>query len=252
MTDDVTKHSIALPWERALEKTFWPVLGEIWEDLKKLYAAWRDNILIAGYKKIVNKDDWKKANLRVTRDVFRNGSFTDEAICAEYFWWILASSRSDDWRDDNAIQYVDVIKSLSSRQLHLHYVIYNSLNKILIRQWQYVNVLLSSDIQSKSVRFFAQEILSKVWETAGLDLNILYKQWLLIEYKTQIHQIDDSHAVQYMMAKPTTFWVLLYAMSHNKFNEYSTFSSADFWNFDEIILPEWFAWSLEELLSFIA
>ena len=74
------------PYKRA----FGPVLSEIGEDLKKIYAIGRDKILAAGYKKIRNPEDGKKANLRVTRDIFWNGAFTDEEICAELFWRSLS------------------------------------------------------------------------------------------------------------------------------------------------------------------
>lgn len=91
MTDE-KEVALSLPGEWALKKAFGPVLGELGEDMKKLYATGRDRIIAFGYNKISNVDDGKSANLRVTRDVFWNGSFTDEAICAEYFGGILASS----------------------------------------------------------------------------------------------------------------------------------------------------------------
>ena len=145
----------ALPGEWALQRAFGPVLSEIGEDLKKLYAIGRDSILAAGYKKIANPEDGKKANLRVTRDVFWNGAFTDDAICAEYFGGVLAASRSNDGHDDSAIQYVSVIKSLSSSQLRLHYFIYSGLNRILYQLSKSVNVAQGSENSSPEDIFFS-------------------------------------------------------------------------------------------------
>ena len=98
-------------------------------DIAGLYDKGKDMIFEATNRKVSNINDGKQANLRVARDVFFNGSFSDEAICAEYFGGILAASRSDDGRDDQGIYYVDLIKGLSSKQLNLHYVLYRSLNK---------------------------------------------------------------------------------------------------------------------------
>src|SRR5437870_5762225 len=100
------QHSF-IPFEWAVKKVLGPVLQEFGDDIKKLYAKGRDSILNAAYKKITNPDDGKRANLRVAHDVFSNGVFTDDEVCAEYFGGILATSRSDEGKDDAAIQFVD-------------------------------------------------------------------------------------------------------------------------------------------------
>ena len=148
----------ALPGEWALQKAFGPVLSEIGEDLKKLYAIGRDKILVAGYKKIRNPEDGKQANLRVARDVFWNGAFTADEVCAEYFGGVLAASRSNDGHDDNTIQFVSVIKSLSSSQLRLHYFIYSGLNQILSQSNKSVNVAQGSEIQARKIYFSQIEL----------------------------------------------------------------------------------------------
>lgn len=126
--DLATTGVVAFMGEKILGKTF----VTIGTDLAKLYEKGRDKIIEKATKKITNIDDGKSANLRVSRDVFWNGSFTDESICAEYFGGILASSRSMNGEDDLGIYYVDLIKSLSSSQLKLHYLLYLSLNKYFI------------------------------------------------------------------------------------------------------------------------
>src|SRR3989339_1252855 len=114
------------------KKIFGKTLDVISADIANLYQKGRDKIIEKVTSKIANIDDGKTANLRVARDVFWNGSFSDEAICAEYFGGILASSRSDDGADDTGVYYVDLIKSLSSRQLKLHYIIYICFNRTLV------------------------------------------------------------------------------------------------------------------------
>lgn len=244
---DWSTTEIVLPWEWALKKAFGPVLGELGEDMKKLYSLGRDKIILKAYNKIFNKDDNKKVNLRVARDVFWNWSFSDEEICAEYFGWILASSRSEDGSDDNGINYTDTIKSLSSKQLFLHYVIYNSLNKLFVEKNKYVNVGLSSELNMYSIWFSSLELMN-LGLRIDTDLNVLYKQWLLQEYKTDKHSIEEQKNFPYIMIKPTTFGILLYTIANNKFDDWSVFSTTSFGDFENIRLPKYFASSIDELL----
>lgn len=84
MSKDEQNQLSIIPGEWAVKKLLGPTLDEIGTDLQKLYSIGRDKILSVAVRKS-NVNDGKKANLRVARDVFWNGSFTDEAICAEYF-----------------------------------------------------------------------------------------------------------------------------------------------------------------------
>ena len=106
-TDDDKKISIAVPGEWALKKVLGPTLDTLGEDINKVYQIGRDKIIKVAQRKVTNIEDGASANLRVSRDVFWNGAFTDEAICAEYFGGILASSRSQDGKDDSGVYYVD-------------------------------------------------------------------------------------------------------------------------------------------------
>lgn len=83
---DEKNMKLSVPGEWAIEKVLSPVLGEIGKDIKDIYAISKDGaikIVSKAYKKIIDKNDGKKVNLRVARDVFWNGSFSDESICAE-------------------------------------------------------------------------------------------------------------------------------------------------------------------------
>jgi hypothetical protein len=247
---DEKNMKLSIPGEWALEKVLNPVLGSIGEDINSLYAISKkgaSKIILKAYNKIFSKDDNKKVNLRVARDVFWNGSFSDESICAEYFGGILASSRSEDGKDDNGIHYTDVIKSLSSKQLQLHYVIYNSLNKLLSKEGTKVNVGQSTELNQKSIWFSSLELLEQKLKI-DTDLNVLYKQGLLHEYKTDYFKLEDGKMFPYVMVKPTTFGVLLYAIAHNKFEIWSQFSSNDFGDFEDIFLPKYYDKSLNDLM----
>jgi len=242
---------LSVPGEWATKKILEPVLGEVGSDIKDLYAISRDHakkIILKAYEKITIKKDGKKANLRVARDVFWNGSFSDESICVEYFGGILASSRSEDGKDDNGIHYTDVIKSLSSKQLQMHYVIYNSLNKLLTKEENSINVGQSVELQQKSIWFSTVELAENLKLKVYTDLNVLYKQGLLHEYQTDIHKLEHNKIFPYTMAKPTTFGILLYAIAHNKFEMWNRFSSIDFGDFKDISLPKFYSSSLNDII----
>jgi len=249
MAEDEKKVSIALPGEWALQKAFGPALTEIGEDLKKIYAKGRDKLVAAAYRKIKNPEDGKQANLRVTRDVLWNGAFTDDEVCAEYFGGILASSRSADGKDDDAIQFVDVIKSMSAKQLRLHYTIYNCLNKLFVAAGTPVNVGQGTEVQAKQLWFAQMELTSRLGLKIETDLNILHRQGLLNEYKTDMHKLAEDKMLPYAMVKPTTFGVLLYATALNRLDEWRSFPSSDFGDFPDVVLPNFFAATLDELVK---
>lgn len=246
MLEDEKKVAIALPGEWALQKVFGPALTEIGEDLKKLYAKGRDKIISTAYRKISNPEDGKQANLRVTRDVLWNGAFTEDEVCAEYFGGVLASSRSAGGSDDDAIQFVDVIKSMSAKQLHLHYVIYRALNVLFLSGGKAVNVAQGAEIQRQQVWFASHELVSSLGLRIERDLNILHRQGLLHQYKTDVHVVADK-GLQYTSANPTTFGVLLYAAAHNRLDDWRSFDRIDLGTFGEIPVPSMYSSGLAEL-----
>jgi hypothetical protein len=101
----------------------------------------------------------------VARDVLWNGALTNDEVCAEYFGGILASSRSEDGSDDGVIYYVDVIKSLSSKQLKLHYVIYNSFNKLWVYTWRCARRRVEATKPSPTVLSERSNTLSEIATT---------------------------------------------------------------------------------------
>ena len=249
MSDDEKKLAISLPGEWAIQRVLGPVLSELGDDLKRLYAAGRDKILAVAVRKVPDPDDGLRANLRVTRDVLWNGAFTEDEVCAEYFGGILASSRSEDGSNDHVIQFVDVTKSLSAKQLHLHYVIYNRLNKLLASSQESINVGMGDEIQPKKVWFSALELTNTLDLQIETDLNVLHRAGLLVAYMTKPHELPDKGRFPYSWASPTTFGVLLYAVAHNRLRDWRTFAEEDLGDFPDVALPRFSGLSLEELLA---
>ena len=130
MSDDLVITSgvvVGSAW--AAKKVLGPTLDAMGDDLASCYKFGVQKILASACRKTKDIDDGKAANLRVAHDILRNGAFSTDELVLEYFGGLLASSRSSDgWRDD-ATPFVDVVKSLSSSQLRLHYNMYNALEQ---------------------------------------------------------------------------------------------------------------------------
>jgi hypothetical protein len=181
-----------------IESVLGPTAKEIGQDLRTLYIKGRDLILRKAFKKLKNPNDGKKANLRVARDVFWNGSFTDEAICAEYFGGILASSRSEDGKDDSGIFFLDIIKSLSSSQLKMHYIIYRTLNKILVTNENKKTLNPGNEIEIRNEKIFftlfeiAEEFKNKDF---GFILHGLHSKSLIAFFQTKNYKLNENESL---------------------------------------------------------
>lgn len=61
---------------------------------------------------------------RVLKNILNEAYFCDSEVAAEYFGGILASSRSNDRRDDRGAYFAGIVGRLSSYQIRSHYVLY--------------------------------------------------------------------------------------------------------------------------------
>jgi len=224
------------------------------KDLNQLYQKGKDKIIANATKKTPNIDDGGQTNLRVTRDVFWNGSFADESICAEYFGGILAASRSIDGKNDAGIFYLDIIKSLSSGQLKMHYLIYRMLNKLLIsnEQKKSLNPAQEAELGTEKLFFvFSQNLLKQfAQEDVVAILHGLSAKNIIHSFQTKTHESENKQPLfYYAEISPKSLGIQLFAMANNKFSNWYQFSTHDFGDFDEINLPEYFAQSKENLLA---
>jgi hypothetical protein len=70
---------------------------------------------------------------KVLKSVLNDGSFSDDAISVEYFGGILASSRTEQGRDDRGARIAKMVDGMSTYQLRTHYLIYNTIRSIFQR-----------------------------------------------------------------------------------------------------------------------
>lgn len=67
---------------------------------------------------------------KVLKEIINEGSFNDDALAAEYFGGILASSRTEHGRDDRGARIAKLVDRLSTYQLRAHYLIYSSVKHL--------------------------------------------------------------------------------------------------------------------------
>lgn len=243
--------TIALPLEWMIKKLLGPTFDEVGSDLSKLYSVGRAKILSVAIRKS-NVEDGKKANLRVTRDVFWNGSFTDEDICAEYFGGVLASSRSEDGKDDRGVFYTDIIKSLSSQQLLFHYIIYNAANRLWSKMSvdkKRPNVGDANELGQYSIWFSSNEIAQMCILSPDKDLFALNNKGLISDFESKNHGLEDGQVVPYVKVQMTTLGVQLYAVAHNKLNQWRDISREDFGEFSGIAKLNYCEFSMDDILT---
>lgn len=220
------------------------------EDLATLYTAGRDRIAQIAIRKIRNPDDGAIANLRVARDVFWNGSYTDESICAEYFGGILAASRSMDGKDDTGVFYVDIIKSLSSGQLKMHYIVYRTLNKLLIsdKNKTGLNPGKETELQGLRLTFSMIGLFEQLGnEDFGAILHGLHAKGLIGYFQTNNHDLGDDSYIPNITAAPTSLGIQLFAIANNMFPEWRQYSTCDFGDFPDVVLPEFYGNSIDSM-----
>ena len=230
-------------------KVLGPTLDEIGDDLRKLYAVGRDRIIVRrAAEKVDDLEDGKRANLRVARDILWNGAFSETEVCIEYYAGLLAASRSDDGLDDELAPFVDVVKSLASRQLKLHYSIYRSLEQLLEQAHANGDTFNVSSIHGSVDVFLVGHDPHK----SALDLQILQRSGLIAEFATHSKMLSSEGRDQLLFfcrTRPTMFGVMLYAAAHNQLEWWQAFGLRYFGEFQGVEPPEIYGRTLEELLS---
>ena len=228
-----------------------PTLTSMGTDLEKVWAIGRQKIIERAAAKTPNLDDGKTANLRVTRDVIWNGAVTDDEVCAEYFGGILAACRSEDGKDDSAMQFIDCIKGMSAKQLHLHYSIYRSLQQLWLRDGKQLNPGQQAELGAMTITFALHETTG-LGIDATLDLTVLNRQKLIDTWKVDMHRHSDGkHGFLYAQASPTTFGVVLYAVAMNRLKDWSNMPTTAFDGNDAIATPSHFESTPEKFLEML-
>jgi len=239
---DKKEVEVSLPFEWAIKETLGPTLDVIGVDLANLYEKSKvgvTRIAIAAKNKIAKspkpiKDDAVlKANPRIARDVFWNGSFNEEMVSAEYFGGVLAQSRSENGKDDGAIFYLDIIKSLSSTQLLMHYLVYSAINNLAVTAPTpaSVNPADNSDINNWRVYINTNE-LTHFGINLEQDIQALFQKGLISNFKYGPELLASETSLHVTSMTPTTLGIQLYAVASNELRGWKEFGNRFFDNFE--------------------
>lgn len=249
MAEEEKKLAVELPGEWMLKKTLGPTFDQIGIDLAGLYKGAKTGvakIAVAAKDKIPENDTDKIANLRVTRDVFWNGSFSDEAICAEYFGGVLAQWRTEDGKDDSGVFYLDIIKSLSSSQLRLHFLIYKALNQLTASD-ENINFNPGNvpDL-NKLPLFIRTSDLSALGINIDTDVVALYQKDL-ITTRYSFNNTMHPKGVHVVKVTPSPLGIQLYCVASNALKDWRQFDTMIFDNFQYAESLKHYAFSPEDL-----
>jgi hypothetical protein len=109
-------------------KVLGPSAEYLGTNLKQLIEKRQQNtkrILENAEKKLVDKaKEDGQVSPRIVKEVLDEGSFCEDDIAVEYFGGVLASSRTENNRDDRGVVMMRLIGQLSTYQLRTHYMIY--------------------------------------------------------------------------------------------------------------------------------
>ena len=121
----------AVPAYWAARKILGPTFDQIGIDIRDKYSDRRirntQNILQALNRKAArNGETTGSIPPRIAMKVLEEGSWCDAEVMSEYFGGILASSSSEDESDDRGTTWASLVARLSTRDVHLHYLCYQS------------------------------------------------------------------------------------------------------------------------------
>jgi hypothetical protein len=177
----------ALASKDLLGKLFGPTMEYMGDGTLGLVKKSKDNlqriISIAIEKLKEQLDKPGQVNPRVLKAICDEGRFIEDNFCAEYFGGLLSSARSSDGHDDSAISFLSVIKSMSAKQIRLHFIVYALLSKHrfdpkiadLRDSWQSIElqIPLAELLQSMEIRGVDAESDLLLALTGLSDLNLI-------------------------------------------------------------------------------
>ena len=115
----------------AVDKLLGPTaeyLGEELRDFTQRRGESFGKILSNAYKKLGSQREAPgQVPPRILKAVINDASFCEDPLMLEYFGGVLASSRTDDGRDDRGARLMKIVNNLSAYQLRTHYLLYSTI-----------------------------------------------------------------------------------------------------------------------------
>ena len=230
-----------------------PTSKALGNDLLGAYQQGKRLILEKTKSKIKNKDKDSPANLRTAYETIINGGFSDSEVAAEYFSGILADSKREQGTNDRGVYFSNIVKSLSSKQLLLHYLLYSGANNLYRAEKLNFHARDGAKLGEYNVYFSTAELLKGPAMLEGADigflLHSLHSAGLLEDL--EVNQIIISEEKQipfhYTRVKLTPLGIQLYALVNNHFDQWDSFSSYNFGTVSSMKIPRLVLPDLEKI-----
>jgi hypothetical protein len=94
--------------------------------------------------------------------VLEEAAYAEDALVTEYIGGVLASSRSENTRDDRAVTYLALVSRLSAYDLRLHYISYFATHRLLCGSG--IDLSDSQQAEDRGQIFLPQEPLFRAME----------------------------------------------------------------------------------------
>jgi hypothetical protein len=110
-----------------------------------------------------NLDQPGRVHPKVLKDILDDGTFADDALAADYFGGVMASSRLGVDEDDRGAVFTQLIASLSVYQLRSHYHLYS----ILRSAYKGRDFIITDGSHLLKMRIFIP--IGSFWDILGVD-----------------------------------------------------------------------------------
>ena len=127
---------------------------------------------------------------RILKTVMNEGSYFEDPVALEYLGGVLASSRTEDGRDDRGARLAKIIDNLSTYQIRTHYLLYSTIATLFSNSGKpfghpsdraNLEVFLPWQAYSRSMKFSQAELdnpqlLPHIWSGLYSD-SLIEGQW---------------------------------------------------------------------------
>lgn len=223
-----------------------PTFRELGDDIRRLYLLKSERLFPYVRRKLSTTPDGNRANERIAHEILIHSAFADSEVCKEYFGGILASSMSENGIADDSMQFLNTVRSLSSKQLEGHYLIYNALNKLLIKQAKEINLNSSTEVYEIELWLTAEEYSVQRGISADLDANALFRIGLVNGFVSDNFVIGQK-LIRCINVNATIFGIALYAAAHNELSAWDQFHKVNFGDAPNIAPLKFVALTQEDL-----
>ena len=134
---------------------------------------------------------------RILKAVMNDASYCEDPLVLEYFGGVLASSRTEDGRDDRGARLMKIVDNLSTYQIRTHYLLYSTIARLFSNSGKQLGttknriqlgVFLPFQAYATSMMFSQKEwdnpqIMHHIWHGLFSD-GLIENEWIFGDQET--------------------------------------------------------------------